>query len=290
MSEAGFQKVTIACPLCLVDVFTDFFVEKGSNGVVLEDDFGGNKTKITAYIDRKKYPDLSAADIDDYFRKIAVNFDAPSYEMIESCIVENKDWLAGWKESFQPIHITEHITISPSWINRPPANGELIVTIDPGLAFGTGHHETTANCVKALEKIGCRNKTVLDYGCGTGILAIVACKLGASRVYAVDNDPLAIESARENMTMNRVEFNLVLADAYIAPEPCDLVVANLTAEQIVRSFELLDESLSNAGWLILSGILVEEERRISRFIEDNRFRIEEHFAGKEWLTLVLRRA
>jgi len=290
LADAGFQKVTIACPSTLVDVIANFLIERSSRGVVLEDGSDREDTKITAYIDRNRFPDLTVAEVDCYFKAIAANFDNPSYRIIESCILQNKDWLACWKESFQPIRITEHIVICPSWAKQPPVNNELIITIDPGAAFGTGHHETTANCIKTLEKIGCRNKKVLDYGCGTAILAIVACKLGASKVYAVDNDPAAVECAKANMTMNQVEFGLFLSDDYIAPERCDLVAANLTTEQIVRSFELLDKSLSDDGWLILSGILNEEDRRISRFIEDHGFHVVEKFAGDEWLTLALRRA
>ncbi len=290
MADTGFQKVTISCSPCLVDLFSNFFIERGSNGVVLDNEPQGKETTITAYIDRKRFPDLSPAEIDRYFKAIANNFDNPSFKMIESDIVENKDWLAGWKESFRPIRITRRIVVSPSWTIPTPKNDELIITIDPGAAFGTGHHETTANCIKALEKIGCHNKKVLDYGCGTGILAIAACKLGASRVSAVDNDPEAVECARGNMALNGVDFELYLSADYVSPDKCDLVVANMTTEQIIRSFESLDRSLSTQGRLIISGILNDEESRIRSFLDERRFAIEERISGNEWLTLSLRRA
>lgn len=289
MNSPRYQKITIACTPDLVDVLSNFLTERSPNGVVMQDNFRDGKSAITAYIDRHSFQELSPDEIRSYCDSIVGNFENPSFHLIESVLVEDEDWLAEWKKSFLPIRIAERIVITPSWILSEPRDDDIVIIIDPKNAFGTGHHQTTADCIKALVKIGCQGKTVLDYGCGTGILAIVASKLGARQVYAIDNDPDAINCAQENFAVNNVDVCSVLSDNFVAAETCDIVVANLTFDQIVRSFALLDRSLSDDGRLILSGILASEQGQISDICQRWSFVITDKFAGPEWLTIICQR-
>ncbi|MYN09567.1 50S ribosomal protein L11 methyltransferase [Pseudoduganella aquatica] len=181
--------------------------------------------------------------------------------------VEEQDWVRLTQSQFEPIHIGKNIWVVPSWHEAPDANA-LILELDPGLAFGTGSHPTTRLCMEWLEAHPAPGKTVLDYGCGSGILAMVARKLGAGTVAGVDIDPQAIESARDNAQRNQVgEIAYFLPDAFAASAHAtarfDTVVANILSSPLKLMAPMLSGRVADGGSLILSGVLARQAEEVA---------------------------
>jgi ribosomal protein L11 methyltransferase len=171
--------------------------------------------------------------------------------------VAEQDWVRLTQSQFEPIHIGKNIWVVPSWHDAPDPNG-LVLELDPGLAFGTGSHPTTRLCMEWLESHPPQGATVLDYGCGSGILALVAKKLGADKVYGVDIDPQAIESARYNSERNHCEIEYHLPEAFASaehPQTFDVVVANILSSPLKLMAPMLSSRVAPGGMLVLSGIL-----------------------------------
>lgn len=171
--------------------------------------------------------------------------------------VAEQDWVRLTQSQFEPIHIGKNIWVVPSWHDAPDPNG-LVLELDPGLAFGTGSHPTTRLCMEWLESHPPQGATVLDYGCGSGILALVAKKLGAAKVYGVDIDPQAIESARYNSERNQCEIEYHLPEAFAGaehPQTFDVVVANILSSPLKLMAPMLSSRVAPGGMLVLSGIL-----------------------------------
>ncbi|RZI41688.1 50S ribosomal protein L11 methyltransferase [Herbaspirillum sp. HC18] len=171
--------------------------------------------------------------------------------------VAEQDWVRLTQSQFEPIHIGQSIWVVPSWHDAPDPNG-LILELDPGLAFGTGSHPTTRLCMEWLEANPPKNQSVLDYGCGSGILAMVAKKLGANPVCGVDIDPQAIESARYNSERNRCEIDYYLPEEFSQSaqrKTFDVVVANILSSPLKLMAPMLSSRVAPGGRLVLSGIL-----------------------------------
>jgi ribosomal protein L11 methyltransferase len=172
-------------------------------------------------------------------------------------LVAEQDWVRLTQSQFEPIHIGKNIWVVPSWHDAPDPNG-LILELDPGLAFGTGSHPTTKLCMEWLEANAPQNLSVLDYGCGSGILAMVARKLGANPVCGVDIDPQAIESARYNSERNHCEINYYLPEEFsnsAQAQTFDIVVANILSSPLKLMAPMLASRVAPGGHLVLSGIL-----------------------------------
>jgi ribosomal protein L11 methyltransferase len=187
---------------------------------------------------------------------------APAYTLR---LVEEQDWVRLTQSQFEPIHIGKNIWVVPSWHDAPDPNG-LILELDPGLAFGTGSHPTTRLCMEWLEAHPPVDLSVLDYGCGSGILAMVAKKLGAAQVSGVDIDPQAIESARYNSERNRCEINYFLPEEFgqrPQPEVFDIVVANILSSPLKLMAPMLSSRVAPEGLLVLSGILVRQADEVA---------------------------
>jgi ribosomal protein L11 methyltransferase len=184
---------------------------------------------------------------------------APTFSTRE---VEEQDWVRLTQSQFDPIPIGERIWVVPSWHDAPDPDA-LVLELDPGLAFGTGSHPTTRLCMEWLEQSVAPNQSVLDYGCGSGILAILAKKCGANPVYGIDIDPQAVESARHNSERNRAEV------AYGLPEDCpagefDIVIANILSNPLKLMASMLSSKVKPGGRLALSGILARQADEVAR--------------------------
>lgn len=179
--------------------------------------------------------------------------------------VAEQDWVRLTQSQFAPIHIGKNIWVVPSWHEAPDPDG-LILELDPGLAFGTGSHPTTRLCMEWLEAHPAPQGAVLDYGCGSGILAIVAKKLGAADVLGVDIDPQAIESARANSSRNHCEVEYYLPDAFVkshhANQRFDIVVANILSSPLILMAPMLSGRVAPGGALILSGVLARQAQEV----------------------------
>jgi ribosomal protein L11 methyltransferase len=176
-----------------------------------------------------------------------------------------EDWANGWKKYYTTQRIGNHVVINPSWLEFVPEKDDVVVALDPGMAFGTGLHPSTRLCVRALEKLMWVDARVLDVGTGSGILSIVAAKMGARHVKALDIDPVAVESARDNARLNHVEAIVQASEGSASAQPgneFDIVVANILAEVIVELAPVLVLNLAPAGVLVTSGILLEKTETV----------------------------
>jgi ribosomal protein L11 methyltransferase len=179
--------------------------------------------------------------------------------------VADEDWGEGWKKDFRPLDVGR-VRVRPSWIPEPPPPGSVEVVLDPGMAFGTGSHPTTSLCLAALSDLLAARPgaSVLDVGTGSGILAIAAGKLGAGRVAANDDDPKAVEVARENAAANGAAIEIAAAPAARIAGTFDVVVANILANTLVALAPELVAKLAPGGVLLLSGILAPQEDEVRR--------------------------
>jgi ribosomal protein L11 methyltransferase len=178
--------------------------------------------------------------------------------------VSATDWSEAWKAHYHPVRIGRRLLVKPRWIDLVPQPDDLVLSLDPGMAFGTGTHPTTQLCLEALEDQVTPGMSVLDLGCGSGILAIAAAKLGASTVLAIDNDPIAVTTARENAQSNGVSGTITiaegsLADLLAAEQSFDLIVVNILAPVIIAMAHTgLAQTVLPGGRAIFSGIIEEQ--------------------------------
>jgi len=194
----------------------------------------------------------------------------------------NKDWIKTYQESIRPVEI-EEFYIHPSWYE--PMKGKVNILIDPALAFGSGHHETTRSSIKALKKYVKNGDTLLDVGCGSGILGIVASKLGAI-VDACDTDPLAVKSTKDNFELNRTKYNEIWeGSAGNTDRIYDIVVANIIADVLVFIAPELKKRVNNI--LILSGIIDKYKDKVLKKYSD--FDLIEEIKDNEWVTLIFKK-
>ncbi|MCP4040963.1 MAG: 50S ribosomal protein L11 methyltransferase [Gammaproteobacteria bacterium] len=177
--------------------------------------------------------------------------------------LEEQDWGRAWMDRFKPMHFGERLWICPTWV-EPPSPEAINLFMDPGMAFGTGTHETTALCLEWLDGADLNGCDLIDYGCGSGILAIAAVRLGASRVWAVDIDSQALEVTRENAGRNGVEEHLTIGPAAVLPEgKVDIVIANILARPLMELAPVLAGVVRGGGILVLSGILISQTEAVA---------------------------
>jgi ribosomal protein L11 methyltransferase len=174
--------------------------------------------------------------------------------------VADQDWVRATQNQFQPVRVSSRLWVVPTW-HAVPDPAAINLVIDPGLAFGTGTHATTRLCMKWLDTNLRGGESVLDYGCGSGILGIAALKLGAARATGVDIDPLALLAARHNAMQNQVHMAFVAAERD-APEPADIVLANILANPLTLLAPLLARLTRRGGHILLSGVLEHQAREV----------------------------
>jgi ribosomal protein L11 methyltransferase len=226
---------------------------------------------------------------------------------IEIGDVHQDDWADAWKQYFKPIAITDRLTIKPTWEDYTPQGDELVIELDPGMAFGTGTHPTTALCLKALDNAIKGGEQIIDVGTGSGVLAIGAMKLGASKVLALDLDPVAVTCAKENIELNGYENNVEVrlsdllgvlhASDNVSDEtpsegivgvtpPVGLVVANILAEIILLFLSDVMEVLKPGGIYITSGIYSNKEMIVEAGLLAAGFEIVDVLRQEEWIAFV----
>ncbi|MEJ2052154.1 MAG: 50S ribosomal protein L11 methyltransferase, partial [Calditrichota bacterium] len=203
---------------------------------------------------------------------------------------KEENWNEEWQKHFQPVKIGKFIWVAPPWDLPNLREGDILIQIDPQMAFGTGSHETTQLMIRAMQKFCRERMTVLDAGAGSGILAILASKLGASRVIGFDIEPEAIENARHNARLNQVaSIDFRLGDEQEIPDDkFDLVLANINRNTLIRLIPILRQHLKQNGILIMSGILLTDEPDLAKVYEDG-FNCQERLTENEWIALVLKK-
>lgn len=203
------------------------------------------------------------------------------------CCTDDSEWKDKYKEHFKSLRLTDDIIVVPSWEEKPDGD-DKVIDLDPGMAFGTGAHQTTSMCAKLLEKYGCEGKKVLDVGTGSGILSIAAALMGSTDILGVDIDDTAVEVAKENVEKNglsdviRIEKgDLTKGIDYIG----DIVVANIIAELVIELAGSVKDHLVPGGYFISSGILAEKEDMVKNALADLGFVIDDVLGDNEWCAI-----
>ena len=212
----------------------------------------------------------------------------------EWSVIEQENWISSWKKYWGPELVGKKILVLPSWIKLPEEyKNKKVIRIDPGAAFGTGSHPTTSLCLEALEKISLSNKKILDIGSGSGILSIAAKSFGASKIFAIDNDYLAINSTESNFRLNF--GNLDNLKIYLGPFDClisknslknfDFIFCNILAEVIKGIIPDISKCLNIDGEAIFSGILNSQKDEIINLLNASNFQINEVSSRKDWVCI-----
>lgn len=204
-------------------------------------------------------------------------------------ILEDKDWIREWMDSYHPIQFGKRLWVCPSWREVPDENGVNLI-LDPGLAFGTGTHPTTALCLEWLDSIDCQDKSIIDYGCGSGILGIAGLLLGANNMVGIDIDPQAVEATQAN-----AERNSIAPDRYEVKLPpyegdlqADIVVANILAGPLAELADTISKLVKQDGLLALSGILESQAHSVVEAYKPW-FKIESIVEKEEWVRIVAKK-
>lgn len=312
-------KFTLDTTTEAVDLVSDMLNDLGIAGIEINDNVGiTEEERKQMFIDI--LPELAEddgtaqvsfyveleEDIDALISKVRVGLEELSAYTkigsgnIEISQTEDKDWINNWKEFFKPFRIDDNIVIKPTWEElTDKKDGDLILEIDPGTSFGTGSHETTKLCIVGMKKYMKPEAVVLDAGSGSGILSILAKKLGATQVLGMDIDPNATISAIDNAEVNRLEVekgklsfttgNIIEDDGIrteIGREKFDLVVANILADVIIPLSDVIGENLKDGGIFISSGIIYMKEEAVSDALRKNNFTILEVNKMGDWVSFV----
>ena len=267
-----FLQVNIVVPSSHAELLSDELMEVGALSTAIEDAYAGTDKEQPIFDE----PNEPSAEIWEQSLIIAM-FDAdtdvdaavallpenmrPVKEAYTVTSVADQDWVKLTQSQFDPIHVSERLGITPTW-HEAPTDGSINIELDPGLAFGTGSHPTTFLCLRWLDANMPQGAAVLDYGCGSGILAITAAKLGAGKVVGVDIDKQAIRASHDNAAQNQVNIEVYLPDEQ--PEgQFDVVVANILANPLRMLGQMLAGRVKTDGQIVLSGILAEQVEEIS---------------------------
>ena len=202
--------------------------------------------------------------------------------------VDDSEWATEWKKYYKPTKVSKNIVIKPTWEEYEKAEGEMVIELDPGMAFGTGTHETTKMCIMELEETLSPESTVFDIGCGSGILSIAAAKLGAKRVIGVDLDPVAVSVSRENAELNNVTDRLEFREGNlmdVVSEKADVIVANIIADIIMLLSKTVGGFLKEGGIFISSGIIHAKIDDVKAALEENGFEVIKVQKMGEWAAI-----
>ena len=213
---------------------------------------------------------------------------------IETIGCDEEEWATAWKKYYKPTRVGEHFVVVPSWETYTPQKDDIVIDMDPGMAFGTGTHETTRLCMSLVEKNVKAGDYVLDVGSGSGILAIAAKKLGASYCAGCDIDEVAVRTEKENAALNSCDIDFYRSDllknvAFKDGRKYDVVIANIVADIIIRMSENVGEYVKNGGIVIASGIIDQRENEVDSAMISNGFEKEASEYEKGWCALVYRK-
>jgi len=311
--SAGFYMIDswleIACdvPEEHADVVAEFLSQLSGNGVCVDnqcvDAFSTSeipdsvRVVIKAYLSADGDPAPQMQELETFMSQLSARHPEATFGSPTLSAVNSEDWSSSWKVHFKPLRVGKRLLIVPTWEEAAQLPGDLVVRIDPGMAFGTGGHETTRLCLELLEQtMESRDVTaspsLLDLGTGSGILAMAASLLGAGRILALDIDPDAVGVARENLALNQlsdcIECGTVPLESLA--ERFDIILANILAEELVRLAPYLTDRLNPGGALVLSGILAEKESLVRQGFNSQPLTYCQTSCAGEWVALLYRNA
>ena len=305
-------EVTIKTTTEAVEPITNILYEQGAGGAVIEDpkDFLFQKKNELDwdYVEEEVF---KKNEEDDVLIKTYVSEEKNVMEFVE--IIKQKvlglkdfgidigegsvsldqvneaDWANAWKAYYKPTKVGQRVVVKPTWEDYAMQDGDLIIELDPGMAFGTGTHETTSMCIRELEKYVNKDSKVFDIGCGSGILAIAAAKLGAKEVVAVDLDEVAVKDAKENVLENKVEKSVSVMHGNLTDvikDKANVIVANIIADIIKILTKDVQNFMKEDAIFISSGIILDKVEEVKESLIENGFEIVEVQKLGEWSAIV----
>ena len=264
--------------------FIDFFTE---NALDFHKESIVNDTwTIIGYFPNNKFARLKLKMLSEKLEELSETEEMIFTVYTNEC--DENEWKDEWKKYFHTTKITDKIVIKPSWEDYTPSEGETVIKIDPGMAFGTGTHETTSLCIKMLEKYAQGKKNLLDIGCGSGILMIVGAKLGAEKVDGIDIDPAVESVAKENLKDNKIDnFSVVIGNLVDdTDKKYDLVVSNILADTLMALLDDIEKVLEPGALVIFSGILKTRKHEILEKTEKHNFEQIDEKEENGWISYV----
>ncbi|MCU0541024.1 MAG: 50S ribosomal protein L11 methyltransferase [Oscillatoriaceae cyanobacterium Prado104] len=258
-----------------------------------------NSCLMSAYLPEERAGLLDLAALSLWLRQDALCAGLPLPAM-QWDLIEEEDWASSWKQHWEPQEVGDRFLVYPAWLPVPQTSDRIILRLDPGVAFGTGAHATTQLCLESLEmRLGFDDSksTIADIGCGSGILSIGAVLLGATKVYALDTDPLAVRSTVSNRQLNRVSPQQLVAELgsvdrlkELIEEPIDGLTCNILAEVIIDLIPHFTEISKPNTWGILSGILLDQAKPIADTLEQHGWIVATLWKRQDWCCFNIRRS
>ena len=293
------------------EIVESILLDYGSTGVAIEDpttleenlhdDFGTivelSPTDypevgviVKGYINELNFDDETFNRFNDELEQLGKNINIGEFFKIETTTIQDSDWENSWKDYFDILNIGEKFVIVPTWREYENEEGKYVINIDPGMAFGTGGHETTSLCIKNLEKYVKPHDNVIDVGCGSGILSIAASYLTDGNLKAVDLDKLAVDVSRENFALNNLENRIEVEEASLLTKETkkyDVIVANILAHIIELMLEDAYKLLEDGGYFITSGIIKDKKDELLEKMLKQGFKLVEETSDNEWYSFVV---
>ena len=293
------------------EIVESILLDYGSTGVAIEDpttleenlhdDFGTivelSPTDypevgviVKGYINELNFDDKTFNRFKDELEQLGKNINIGEFFKIETTTIQDSDWENSWKDYFDILNIGEKFVIVPTWREYENEEDKYVINIDPGMAFGTGGHETTSLCIKNLEKYVKPHDNVIDVGCGSGILSIAASYLTNGSLKAVDLDKLAVDVSRENFALNNLENRIEVEEASLLTKETkkyDVIVANILAHIIELMLEDAYKLLEDGGYFITSGIIKDKKDELLEKMLERGFKLVEETSDNEWYSFVV---
>ncbi|MCM3237055.1 50S ribosomal protein L11 methyltransferase [Heyndrickxia oleronia] len=290
LHEAGASGVVIEDPFDLIKEREDQF---GEIYQLNPDDYPEEGVIIKAYIAVNSFLGETIEEIKQSINNLTeLNIDI-GHNDVSISEVNEEEWATAWKKYYNPVKISEKFTIVPTWEEyEPVSSDELIIELDPGMAFGTGTHPTTVMCIQALERTVKEADSVIDVGTGSGVLSIAAAMLGAGKVTALDLDEVAVQSARLNVKLNKVQSVVTVSKNDLLQGmdgQVDVVVSNILAEVIMSFTDDVAKAVKMGGYFIASGIIQQKKDQVKDAMIASGFTIEETIIMEDWVAFIAKR-
>ena len=296
-------ELSVHAPREFVEPLTSLFLKYGHAGVAVEEPGGFNPdegesppdsghVRVVTYLPVGPTTRSREGSIDVGVRLMA---QLGPVSMLQSRDVDEADWQNAWREHFHILHVGSRTVIVPTWRSYSPSPGDVVIELDPGMAFGTGHHPTTTMCLAALEELVSPGCSVLDLGCGSGILSIAAARLGASDVLALDIDATAAETAAANVRQNGVDAVVTVGEGTLPhvslrPGGYDIVVANISSTVIGDLASSIARAAKHEGTVVASGVLDHAKGPVVERLEEAGLSVEGVEVDGDWVALRLVRS
>ena len=293
------------------EIVESILLDYGSTGVAIEDpttleenlhddfgtivelsptDFPDVGVIVKGYINELNFDDETFTRFKGELEQLGQNINIGEFFKIETTTIKDSDWENSWKDYFDILNIGEKFVIVPTWREYENEENKYVINIDPGMAFGTGGHETTSLCIKNLEKYVKPHDDIIDVGCGSGILSIAASYLTDGEIKAVDLDKLAVDVSRENFALNNLENRITVEEASLLTKETkkyNVIVANILAHIIELMLDDAYKLLEDGGYYITSGIIKDKKDELLEKMLERGFKLVEETSDNEWYSFVV---